>query len=78
LFDREGDSTSSSTKKALLIVPTRLFVLATGMEGFDVALISSTDAIVPVEPRYLETVGLLSVIGKIMKSTMAGAFRICE
>ena len=28
-------------------------------------LIAATDAIVPVEPRYLETVGLMSVIGKI-------------
>lgn len=31
----------------------------------EAALISSTDAIIPVEPRYLETVGLMSVIGKI-------------
>jgi cellulose biosynthesis protein BcsQ len=29
------------------------------------ALIAATDAIVPVEPRYLEKVGLLNVIGKI-------------
>jgi chromosome partitioning protein len=29
------------------------------------ALLAATDAIVPVEPRYLETVGLLSVISKI-------------
>jgi chromosome partitioning protein len=28
-------------------------------------LLAATDAIVPVEPRYLETVGLMSVIGKI-------------
>ena len=28
-------------------------------------LLAATDAIIPVEPRYLETVGLLSVIGKI-------------
>ena len=28
-------------------------------------LIAATDAIVPVEPRYLETVGLMSVISKI-------------
>lgn len=31
----------------------------------EAALISSTDAIIPVEPRYLETVGLMSVINKI-------------
>ncbi len=31
----------------------------------EAALISSTDAIIPVEPRYLETVGLMSVIKKI-------------
>ena len=31
----------------------------------EMALIASTDAIVPVELCYLETVGLLSVIGKI-------------
>jgi cellulose biosynthesis protein BcsQ len=29
------------------------------------SLIAATDAIVPVEPRYLETVGLMSVISKI-------------
>jgi cellulose biosynthesis protein BcsQ len=31
----------------------------------EMALIAATDAIVPVEPRYLETVGLLSVMNKI-------------
>ncbi len=31
----------------------------------EMALIASTDALIPVEPRYLETVGLLSVISKI-------------
>jgi cellulose biosynthesis protein BcsQ len=31
----------------------------------EMALIAATDAIVPVEPRYLETVSLLSVICKI-------------
>lgn len=31
----------------------------------ELGLIASTDAIVPVEPRYLETIGLMSVIGKI-------------
>ena len=31
----------------------------------EMGLIAATDAIVPVEPRYLETVGLMSVIGKI-------------
>ncbi|MDQ7025702.1 MAG: ParA family protein [Anaerolineae bacterium] len=46
---------------AAVVIDTRpSFSLMTEM-----ALISSTDAIVPVEPRYLETVGLLSVIGKI-------------
>jgi cellulose biosynthesis protein BcsQ len=29
------------------------------------ALIASTDALIPIEPRYLETIGLLSVINKI-------------
>lgn len=31
----------------------------------EMALLAATDAIVPAEPRYLETVGLLSVIEKI-------------
>lgn len=31
----------------------------------EMGLIAATDAIVPVEPRYLETVGLSSVIGTI-------------
>lgn len=31
----------------------------------EMGLLASTDAIVPVEPRYLETVGLMSVIAKI-------------
>lgn len=31
----------------------------------EMALVAATDAIVPVEPRYLETVGLMSVINKI-------------
>ena len=31
----------------------------------EMALITATDAIIPIEPRYLETVGLLSVITKI-------------
>ncbi len=31
----------------------------------EAALISATDAIIPVEPRYLETVGLMSVMSKI-------------
>jgi len=31
----------------------------------EMGLLAATDAIVPVEPRYLETVGLLSVINKI-------------
>src|SRR5579859_322595 len=46
---------------AAIVVDTRpSFSLLTEM-----ALIAATDAIVPVEPRYLETVGLLSVISKI-------------
>ena len=46
---------------AAVVIDTRpSFSLMTEM-----ALITATDAIVPVEPRYLETVGLLSVIGKI-------------
>jgi chromosome partitioning protein len=46
---------------AAIVVDTRpSFSLLTEM-----GLIAATDAIVPVEPRYLETVGLLSVIGKI-------------
>ncbi len=31
----------------------------------ETGLVAATDAIVPVEPRYLETVGLMSVISKI-------------
>jgi cellulose biosynthesis protein BcsQ len=31
----------------------------------EMGLIAATDAIVPVEPRYLETVGLMNVISKI-------------
>jgi Cdc6-like AAA superfamily ATPase len=31
----------------------------------EMGLLAATDAIVPVEPRYLETVGLLSVISKL-------------
>jgi hypothetical protein len=38
-------------------------------------LIAATDAIVPVEPRYLETVGLMSVIGKINDIREGGASR---
>ncbi|MBK9123974.1 MAG: ParA family protein [Chloroflexi bacterium] len=46
---------------AAVVIDTRpSFSLMTEM-----ALIAATDAIVPVEPRYLETVGLMSVIGKI-------------
>lgn len=46
---------------AAVIIDTRpSFSLMTEM-----ALIAATDALVPVEPRYLETVGLLSVINKI-------------
>lgn len=46
---------------AAIVIDTRpSFSLMTEM-----ALVAATDAIVPIEPRYLETVGLLSVIGKI-------------
>jgi len=46
---------------AAVVIDTRpSFSLLTEM-----SLIAATDAIVPVEPRYLETVGLLSVINKI-------------
>jgi chromosome partitioning protein len=31
----------------------------------EIALIAATDAIAPVEPRYLETVGLMNVISTI-------------
>ena len=46
---------------AAIVIDTRpSFSLMTEM-----GLIAATDAIVPVEPRYLETVGLLSVIQKV-------------
>lgn len=46
---------------AAIVIDTRpSFSLLTEM-----GLLAATDAIVPVEPRYLETVGLLSVIKKI-------------
>jgi chromosome partitioning protein len=46
---------------AAIIIDTRpSFSLMTEM-----ALVAATDAIIPVEPRYLETVGLLSVLSKI-------------
>ncbi len=46
---------------AAIVIDTRpSFSLMTEM-----GLIAATDAIVPVEPRYLETVGLMSVISKI-------------
>lgn len=46
---------------AAIIIDTRpSFSLLTEM-----ALVASTDAIIPVEPRYLETVGILSVIQKV-------------
>jgi chromosome partitioning protein len=46
---------------AAVVIDTRpSFSLLTEM-----ALLAATDAIVPVEPRYLETVGLLSVLNKI-------------
>ena len=46
---------------AAIVIDTRpSFSLMTEM-----GLLAATDAIVPVEPRYLETVGLISVINKI-------------
>ena len=46
---------------AAIVIDTRpSFSLMTEM-----GLLAATDAIIPVEPRYLETVGLLSVISKI-------------
>ncbi len=46
---------------AAIVVDTRpSFSLMTEM-----GLLAATDAVVPVEPRYLETVGLLSVVNKI-------------
>ena len=46
---------------AAIVIDTRpSFSLLTEM-----GLLAATDAIVPVEPRYLETVGLMSVIQKI-------------
>src|SRR5688572_13081420 len=50
-----------ATHYAAVIIDTRpSFSLMTQM-----GLLAATTAIVPVEPRYLETVGLLSVLGKI-------------
>ncbi|KXK52762.1 MAG: sporulation initiation inhibitor protein soj [Chloroflexi bacterium OLB13] len=50
-----------ANRYAAIVIDTRpSFSLMTEM-----GLITATDAIVPVEPRYLETVGLMSVIGKI-------------
>ena len=50
-----------ANRYAAIVIDTRpSFSLMTEM-----GLIAATDAIVPVEPRYLETVGLMSVIGKI-------------
>jgi chromosome partitioning protein len=46
---------------AVVVIDTRpSFSLMTEM-----GLVAATDAIIPVEPRYLETVGLMSVINKI-------------
>ncbi len=48
---------------AAVVIDTRpSFSLMTEM-----GLLAATDAIVPVEPRYLETVGLMSVINKIQE-----------
>jgi len=50
-----------ASQYAAVVIDTRpSFSLMTEM-----GLLASTDAIVPVEPRYLETVGLMSVIQKI-------------
>ena len=50
-----------ASQYAAVVIDTRpSFSLMTEM-----GLLAATDAIVPVEPRYLETVGLMSVIGKI-------------
>lgn len=50
-----------SSHYAAVVIDTRpSFSLMTEM-----GLIAATDAIVPVEPRYLETVGLMSVVNKI-------------
>ncbi len=50
-----------SNQYAAIIIDTRpSFSLMTEM-----GLLAATDAIVPVEPRYLETIGLTSVIEKI-------------
>ena len=59
---RLADPLSKITNQyAAIIIDTRpSFRLLTEM-----ALLAATDAIVPVEPRYLETVGLTSVIEKI-------------
>lgn len=59
---RLADPLSKITSQySAVIIDTRpSFSLLTEM-----GLLASTDAIVPVEPRYLETVGLMSVIGKI-------------
>lgn len=50
-----------SNHYAAIVIDTRpSFSLMTEM-----ALLAATDALIPVEPRYLETVGLLSVLSKI-------------
>jgi chromosome partitioning protein len=50
-----------ASQYAAIVIDTRpSFSLMTEM-----SLIAATDAIVPVEPRYLETVGLMSVMSKI-------------
>jgi chromosome partitioning protein len=50
-----------SSHYAAVVIDTRpSFSLMTEM-----GLLAASDAIVPVEPRYLETVGLLSVVNKI-------------
>ncbi len=53
-------SKMASQYAAILIDTRPSFSLLTEM-----ALLAATDAIIPVEPRYLETIGLMSVISKI-------------
>jgi chromosome partitioning protein len=52
---------SVASQYAAIVIDTRpSFSLLTEM-----ALIAATDAVVPVEPRYLETMGLLAVVEKV-------------
>jgi len=53
-------STVASQYGAIVIDTRPSFSLMTEM-----GLVAATDAVIPVEPRYLETMGLLSVVNKI-------------